>query len=136
MYDETPNVGDRRIKVKLKNTTAKKWMCVSSDGTMVVASTKEEHAEESKEDDLVHRKATVKGKEKEENGQPPHDVDGSPARRKGETRKDAHAQFGWSVVRPGSEESWATLTLVELFSELMAAHGFEEDRLSRLASLL
>jgi hypothetical protein len=49
--------------------------------------------------------------------------------------KDNAPDFGWSVVRPG-EEGWASMLLVELFSELHTAHGFEEDHLAKLASLL
>jgi hypothetical protein len=46
------------------------------------------------------------------------------------------AEFGWSVVRPAEEEWASMLLLVELFAELNAAHGFDEERLAKLAGQL
>jgi hypothetical protein len=52
------------------------------------------------------------------------------------TTRGKEAEFGWSVVRP-AEEGWACmLLLVELFAELNAAHGFDEERLAKLAGQL
>lgn len=140
----------------------KKWLRVSHDHAQVLASTKkelieeEQRREEQQKKEAEDRKKSVKGKEKEETKDaPPHEVDGStisaaggppPAFDKKATNRpgltapqagerDPNVQFAWTVVRPG-DEGWVTHTLVELFSELTTAHGFEDERITRLAGLL